>query len=134
MLFYYLQYFKYICIGMLLLSVFVTACAAQAYSVNAARSQDDPEKKEFRLGGLIFVFFTWPILLPAVVSLFLIRALLYGIFILIFSAFLILMPRVSSEPAWLERKILKIGNALLEVNTVLIKLLFRPWEGEAETI
>ena len=134
MLFYYLAYVKYICIGMLLLSVFVTACAAQAYAVNAARSQDDPEKKEFRPGALLFVFFTWPILVPAALSLFLIRALLYGVFIIVFSVFLILMPRVSSEPAWLERKIVRIGNALLEANTFLIKLLFKPWEAEPETI
>ena len=134
MLFYNLYCVKYLCIGMLFISLFVAACAAQAYAVNSQRSEDDPEKKDFRLGALIFAFFTWPLLLPLLISLFLLRALLYGVFIIVFSVFLIIAPRELSEPMWLETQFTKIGDKLLEANTLLIKLLLRPWAKEPETI
>lgn len=119
---------------MLLISVFVTACAAQAYAVNAQRSKDDPDKKDFRLGALIFAIFTWPILVPAVFSLFLLRALLYGVFLVVFSVLLIFVPRDLPEPTLLELKVTKIGEKLLEANTYLINLMLKPWAKEAGTI
>lgn len=134
MLFYNLYLVKYLCIGMLFISVFVVACAAQAYAVNAQRSKDDPEKKDYRLGALILAVFTWPVLVPAVFSLFLLRALLYGVFIIVFTVLLIVMPRRLSEPTWLELKITKIGEKLLEANTYLINLMLRPWAREPESI
>ena len=134
MLFYDLNCLKNLCIGMLLISVFVAACAAQAYAVNSQRSEDDPEKKDFRLGALILALFTWPILVPAIIFLFLLRALLYGVFLIVFSIFLIFMPRDLPEPTWLESKITKIGNKLLEANTYLLDLMLRPWAKEPGVI
>jgi hypothetical protein len=120
--------------GALIVSLLVFACAAYAYSVNAQRSVDDPEKRDFRAGALIFVFFTWPILFPLIISLFIVRVLLYGIFIIIFAVFLMIVPRELPEPTWLETKMTKIGNVLLEANSFLIKLLLRPWANEPETL
>ena len=134
MLFYNLDCLKNLCIGMLLISVFVIACAAQAYAVNAQRAKDDPDKKDFRLGALIFAIFTWPILVPAVFSLFLLRALLYGVFLVVFSVLLIFVPRDLPEPTLLELKVTKIGEKLLEANTYLINLMLKPWAKEAGTI
>lgn len=127
MLWYYLDYLKCVCIGALVVSLLVSACAGYAYYVDSQRSPDDPEKKDFRPEALVFAFFTWPILLPVIISLFLLRALLYGIFIVFFSVFLILLPPESREPTWVERKMEKIGDALLEANSFLIKLLLKPW-------
>jgi hypothetical protein len=134
MLFYDLSCIKYLCIGALVVSLFVTVCAVQAYSVNSQRSDDDPEKKAFRPEALIFVFFTWPVLIPAVISLFLLRALLYGLFMVIFAVFLVILPRALPEPTWMETRIAKIGNALLEANSFLIRLLLRPWTNEPGTV
>jgi hypothetical protein len=134
MLFYNLACLKNLCIGMLFISVFVAACAAQAYAVNSQRSKDDPEKKDYRLGALIFAIFTWPVLVPALISLVLLRAFLYVIFMFVFTVFLIIMPRDLPEPTWLELKITKIGEKLLEANTYLINLMFRPWARQSETI
>jgi hypothetical protein len=120
--------------GTLLISLLLSACALHAYSVNSRRSADDPEKKEFRWKALIFVFFTWPIIIPALVSLFLLRALLYGIFLIVFFIFLVVLPRDLPEPTWLETRVTKIGNTLLEANSFLIRLLFRPWTAEPGTI
>jgi ABC-type sugar transport system permease subunit len=134
MLFYHLYLVKYLCLGMLFISVFVVACAAQAYAVNSQRAEDDPEKKDFHLGALIFVFFTWPVLIPAVISLFVLRAFLYGVFLIVFTVLLVIMPRKLPEPTWLESKITKIGEKLLEANTYLINLMLRPWTKEPGTI
>jgi hypothetical protein len=120
--------------GMLLISVFVIACAAQAYAVNTQRAQDDPEKKDFRLGALILSIFTWPFLVPAYLSIFLLRALLYGVFIIVFTVLLIVVPRQLPEPTWLELKITKLGEKLLDANTYLLNLMLRPWAREAGTI
>jgi hypothetical protein len=134
MLFYYLAYTKYFCIGALLVSLLLSACAVYAYSVNWQRAADDPEKKDFHAGARILVFFTWPVLIPIVVSLFVVRALVYGLFLIIFAALVSLLPRESHEPSRLEKRITKIGDALLEANSFLIKLLLRPWEREPESI
>jgi hypothetical protein len=130
MLFYYLYYFKYICIGALLVSLAVSVFTMYAYSVNSQRTADDPEKRDYRPSALVFVFFTWPVLLPVLLSLFLLRVLFYGTFVIIFITILLLIPREASEPTLLERKLARIGEALLDANTVLIKLMLRPWAEE----
>src|SRR5688572_23486477 len=127
MLFYYVYYFKYICIGALLVSLVVSVFTMHAYSINSQRTADDPEKRNYRPRALVFVFFTWPILLPVLLSLFLLRVLFYGIFVIIFMIILLLIPREASEPTLLERKLARIGEALLDANAVLIKLMLRPW-------
>ena len=134
MLLYHIYYVEYLCIGMLIVSLLLAVCAVYAYSVNSQRSEDDPQKTNYQLGAIIFTFFTWPIFLIAIISLFLIRALSYGFFFILFTVFLIIIPRESSEPTWLEKTAAKIGERLLEVNTLLIKLFLRPWADEPETI
>ena len=130
MLFYYAYYFKYICIGALLVSLLVSVFTMYAYSINSQRTAEDPEKRNYRPTTLVIVFFTWPILLPALLSLFLLRVLFYGIFVIIFITILLLVPRERSEPTLLERKMARIGEALLDANTVLIRLMLRPWADE----
>ena len=130
MLFYYAYYFKYICIGALLVSLLVSVFTMYAYSINSQRTAEDPEKRNYRPSALVIVFFTWPILLPALLSLFLLRVLFYGIFVIIFITILLLVPRERSEPTLLERKIARIGEALLDANAVLIRLMLRPWADE----
>ena len=134
MLFYYLYYVKYVCIGALLVSLVVALCAGYAYSINAQRAEDDPEKRSYSAGAFILVFFTWPILLPLLISLFILRVLLYGIFIMLFIVFLFIMPRESPKATWLEMKMGKTGDALLRANSILIKLMLKPWATEPETI
>jgi cell division protein FtsW (lipid II flippase) len=134
MLLYHIYYVEYLCIGMLIVSLLLAVCAVYAYSVNSQRSEDDPQKTNYQLGALIFTFLTWPIFLIAFLSLFLIRALSYGFFLILFTIFLIIIPRESSEPTWLEKTAAKIGETLLEANALLIKLFFRPWADERETI
>jgi hypothetical protein len=134
MLLYHLYYVEYLCIGMLIVSLLLAACAMYAYSINSRRSEDDPEKKNYQLGAIIFTFFTWPFFLVAFVSLFLIRALSYSFFLILFTIFLIILPQESSEPSWLEITAATIGETLMEANMFLIKLFLRPWAEEPETM
>jgi hypothetical protein len=134
MLLYHIYYVECLCIGMLIVTLLLAVCAVQAYLVNSQRSDDDPEKKDYPLGALIFTSLTWPLFLIAFIFLFLIRALSYGFFLILFTIFLIIIPRESSEPTWLEKTAAKIAETLLEANTLLIKLFLRPWADEPETI
>lgn len=134
MLLYHIYYVEYLCIGMFIITLLLGICAVHAYSVNSQRSEDDPQKKSYQLGALIFTLLTWPIFLIAILSLFLIRAVSYGFFLILFTIFLIIIPRESPEPTWLEKTAASIGETLLEVNALLIRLLLRPWASERETI
>jgi ABC-type multidrug transport system permease subunit len=130
MLFYHIYSVELLCIGMLIVSLLLGVCAGYAYSLNSQRSEDDLEKKNYQLGAIIFTFLTWPFFLIAFISLFLIRALSYGFFLILFTIFLIIIPREASEPTWLEKTAASIGETLLEANTMLIKLFLRPWANE----
>ena len=130
MLLYHINYVEYLCSGMLIVSLLLGVCVVYAYSVNSQRSEGDLEKKNYQPGAIIFTFITWPIFLIAFISLFLIRALSYGFFFLLFTIFLIMIPREASEPTWLEKAAASIGETLLEANTMLIKLFLRPWANE----
>lgn len=134
MLLYHLYYVEYLCIGMIIVSMVIAGCALYAYSVNLQRPNDDPEKRNYRLGAILFAAFTWPIFLFIIVSLFIIRALLYGLFLILFTILLILIPGKSPEPTGLEKMASGIGGALLKANTQLINLFLKPWSDEPETI
>src|ERR1051325_3818872 len=98
MLLYHINYVEYLCSGMLIVSLLLGVCVVYAYSVNSQRSEDDLEKKDYRPGAIIFTFLTWPLFLVAFISLFLIRALSYGLFFILFTILLIIIPREASEP------------------------------------
>ena len=133
MLFYYIYYAKYICWGVLGISFLAASCAGYAYAVNAQRAEDDPDKKDYGPGLVVLAFFTWPVLLPLVISLFLLRVALYSLFIIVFAVFLLILPRQRPEPTWAETRVIKLGNALLKANSFLIKLMLRPWAQELLT-
>jgi hypothetical protein len=131
MLLYHIIYLEYFCLGMLFVSLLVAVCAFYAYAVNSQRSDDDPQKRSFKFVALLAVPFTWPLFLLAFASLFLIRALAYGFFLILFTISLILIPRKSSEPTLLEKVAASIGERLLEANALLLRLFLRPWADES---
>lgn len=131
MLLYDLSYLKYLCGGILIFSLLASLCTAYAYSVNSRRSSEDPEKRNYRLGHLFLVFFTWPFLLLGFISLWLLRALLYALSFIFFILYLILSPRELPGPLWIEKMIIKTGDNLLRANSFLLKLVMRPWVNKA---
>ena len=134
MLLYHLYCVEPVCIGMLIISLLVAACTLYAYSIDSQRPADDPKKKNYHLGALLFTLFTWPIFLFAFIFIFVMRAVLYGFFFIFFTLFLIFIPRESTGPTWVEKKAASLGEWLLEANMFLIRLFLRPWTNEPETI
>lgn len=113
-------------LAILIGSLLVAVCILYAIILNSQRSDADPEKREYRPGAVLLVFFTWPILLPMIVSLFILRTLLYGFFLILFTLCLIIMPRARPRLSWLEKKFARIGEILLQANTALLDLFLRP--------
>jgi hypothetical protein len=103
--------------------LFCILCAGYAYRVNAKLPADDPKRKNYHPAAIFLAPITWPLFALGRLSLLVIKALLYGIFLILFTIFLIVFQDIS-KPIWLEKMFLKIGNKLLEANTLLIKLLF----------
>src|SRR6185503_2638765 len=125
--------FLYLCKGFLWITLIICLCVIFAYFVDSQREEDDPQKRNYPLGAILLAPFTWPFFLIAFVSLFLLRAFFYGFFLILFTISLIFIPMRSYEPSWLEKIAARIGEALLEANSLLIKLFLRPWSDEPET-
>ncbi len=122
MLFYY---FNYVCCGIILLMLFTMACAGYAYRVNVKRATEDPKKRIFHPAAIFLAPVTLPLFFLAWVSLFAIKALLYGVFLLLFTVGLVVI-RKPFLFIWLDKIATKVGTKLLEANTLLIKLFLPP--------
>jgi hypothetical protein len=97
--------------------------AGYAYRVNDKLPGDDPNKKNFHPAAVYLVPFTWSALLVIYLLLFVLRALLYGIFLVSFTIALVAF-RKPFLLVWLDKIARKIGNKLLEANTFLARQLF----------
>jgi hypothetical protein len=104
-----------------------------AYRVNARRSAGDPQKRDFHPAAILIAPITLPVFTAAYMSLIILKAILYGIFLVILT-FLLVIYRKPTSPTWLEKLITKIGSALLDPNTALIRLFIRPLIGEPQQI
>ena len=108
-------------------------CAGFAYRVDSQRAEGDPKKRHYSPTAILLAPFTFPIFFFGGISIFLLRVLTYGVFLILFAIALIAF-RKPFLLAWLQNTATKIGNALLEANTLLIKIFLRTWAGESETI
>lgn len=115
------------------ISLLVLGCTSYAYLINARRPNDDPQKRDFHPAAIFLAPFTWPLFLLAFISIFILRALLYGIFLILFAIALVAI-RQSFLLIWLHKMALYIGNKLLEANTFLIKAAFGDRGGGAQPI
>lgn len=126
-------------VGYILLSLMLRACAGYAYRVNSQLSDDDPKKKYFDPRAINLVLITWPVLAAGyalsyigLVVLFIIKAMLYGIFLILFTLALIFI-RKPFLFIWLEKMARKIGNMLLIANTLLLRIIQPPRRGPQPT-
>ena len=122
-----LNYVNYCCPGFILLSLIFWAFAGHAYRVNAKRPDDDPKKRVFHPRAIFLAPITWPLFLFGSISIFVIKALVYGVFLILFTIALLAF-RKPFLFVWLDRIATYIGNKLLEANTFLIKIAFGDWE------
>src|SRR5574342_72960 len=115
----------------ILLSLILWAFAGHAYRVNAKRAADDPKKRDFPRNAVSLAPFTWPIFLFCWVLLFVIKALLYGVFLVLFTIALLAI-RKPFLVILLERLASYIGNKLLEANAFLLRMAFGNGDGSRQ--
>jgi len=123
----------YLCKALLWITLIICLCVIYAWMVDSQREEDDPEKRNYRVGAIVLSLFTWPVLLIVFVSLFLLRVFFYGFFLAVFTIALIFLPRGSYQLTWLEKAAARVGDLLLQANTLLIKIFLRPWSEEPDT-
>jgi len=111
--------YPYVCNSSLLITALLSFCVMRAYYINALRSEDDPNKRDYHIGAVFMTIFGWPLLLVLYVGLFLLRAVMWAVFILTVTVGLIVI-RKPFLLAWLEKICTKVGNTLLEWNTALL--------------
>jgi hypothetical protein len=124
-------YIGYCCPGLILLSLIFWAFAGYAYRVNAKRAAEDPDKKDFHPMAVHLVPFTWPALILIYLFIFVTRALLYGIYLILF-AFALIAFRKPFLLIWLDKVVRKVGDKLLEANTFLIRIVFGDWGNNSQ--
>lgn len=114
------------CNGVLLLIAIVIVCALYAYHVDSKRPGDDPKKKNYHPLAILLAPITFPLFVVFYISIFILRVITYGVFMVLFIAAMIFL-RKPFILEWLKKNATTIGDLLLETNTLLIRLFLRPW-------
>ena len=120
------NYSNYLCSGIFLLTLVMLVCAGYAYRVNARRAADDPKKRDFHPAAILLAPIIWPLLFFGMIFLFVLRALVYGTFLVLFTLALVVVRR-PFVLIWLHRAATWIGDILLGANTFLIKAARGNW-------
>jgi len=123
MIFYY---FRYICQGTLGIILFILTCTTYTYIVNARRSENDPKKKDYDPVAIFIAPITLPFLIAFAILLFILRAILFGIYLVALTIALVAI-RKPFILEWLHKLAISIGEPLLEINTNILRLAFAPW-------
>jgi hypothetical protein len=108
------------------MALIIIACAAYAYRVNLRRANDDPKKKKYNPFAILIAPFTLPFLIAFAIFVFIVEALAFGGFLLVFVIALIVI-RKPFLFVLLDKTAMKIGEPLLKLNTYLLRLVFTPW-------
>jgi len=108
------------------LSLIFFGFAGYTYRVNSKRTADDSTKKDYHPAA-IFLTPLWPVFLFASISLFILRAMAYSIFLVLFTIGLVVF-RKPFILTWLSKIALKIGDKLLQANTLLVRLFLPQWK------
>jgi hypothetical protein len=115
------------------LALLIWAGTGYAYHLNSKLPVDDPKKKDFSPVAVFLAPFTLPFIILGMISLFIIKAILYSIFLVLFTIALI-AKRKPFILVWLDKIARKVGNILLEINTSLIRLYFNPRIGNPQPL
>jgi hypothetical protein len=95
-----------------------------AYFVNARKPADDPQKRDYH--PLAFLLLPiWPLELLILLILFVLRALVYGVFLILLTLALIFF-RKPFVLRWLAKAAQYIGDRLLRVNMRIVRLFLPP--------
>lgn len=111
------------CSTYILLSILLWIFAGYAYIVDSMRPAGDPQKKNYNFNAIFLAPISWPLLLSGWFVVLVLRALLFGIFLVVFTLALIFI-RKPFWLIWLDKIAIKIGGKLLDINSTLINLAF----------
>jgi hypothetical protein len=117
----YLPYWSGCC---LLLTGLIFICALYVYRVNTRRLNDDPNKQDLPFLVVLFAPITWLPLIVGLVTVFLLRAILLSVSLLLAIIGLLLI-RKPFLLVWLDKIATKVGTLLLAANTSLIRAFLR---------
>jgi|SRR5690554_1877906 hypothetical protein len=106
--------------GFLVLDVVVFICVVYAYVCDVRRPTNDPQKKNYHPYAIPLNLVLWPVLVILSVILFLLRVLCYAVFMIVFFLLLVFW-RKPFILTWLQKMAIKVGDALLEANTLIIR-------------
>ena len=119
-------------LGYLLITLILYVCVGYAYYINEQRSTDDPKRRDIPPVVVLLAPITWPLLIIGFISLFIIKVVIYSVFLVLFTIALLairkpfLLERLKKAAAW-------IGEKLLEANLFLIKLAFGGQSKKTQT-
>lgn len=96
-----------------------------AYLRNERLPNDSPEKQKYNKNSILFAPFTLPFVLLFSASAWLVihfvRAILFGVFLLLFPLALLIFRKVRLIK-WLLDQFERLGRALLKINTFLLRM------------
>lgn len=107
------------CIGVI--SFLLLFFAGYAYFVNSLRQPDDPTRQDFEPAALVLAPLTWPFFLLYLIVSTIIKAILFGFFLVAF-IFAAIFSWMLIHLTWIHKGIMKIGTEILKANTSLIRL------------
>ena len=118
MLLKYLDIIGYIVLFIMLL---IMICAGYSYMINKRRERDDPEKRDYHPFAIVLAPFTFFIFVSLGIVVFIFRALLFAGVLIIFTILSIGL-RKPFILIWMDKYARKIGEPLLKINTLLIRM------------
>lgn len=113
----------YCFIGYILISLITVVSAGYVYRVNARRTVDDPQKRDYHPAAVPLAI-AWPLYALVWTGLFILRALAYGVFLIFFTLALVVI-RKPFIFKLLDKAATKIGTFFLKANTFLIRYFFQ---------
>lgn len=109
-------------------------CLITAYSVNHRRAPDDQKKQSYHPYLIILALFIiplFPIFLLLGIFVYILRALLFAGFLILFAVLLIIV-RKPFIIDWWNKFATTIGDPLLKVTNFLVGLAFRPLRPKSQ--
>jgi hypothetical protein len=114
-----MNFWYYCCVGYVVISILFWLFSLHTYFFNHTRASG-----EYDPLAILLVPITWPFLLFGGFIVTVLKAILFGVFLLVFSLAAAVIRKPFFWP-WIEPGILGIGRRLLKANTFLIRLLDR---------
>lgn len=122
-LYYPLLIFHVVRYAVLIVFLLVLVSGPYTYIVNLHREADDPLKREYHLAAIVLIPLTIFLLIPFGILYFILRAIFFAGFLIIFTL-LLLGIRKPFLLVWWDKIATKVGDLLLRANTRLFRLAF----------